>query len=165
VPSARTRSPLVDFDHALEQNFGLDDVAREDLRPRLVSYLERVAEALGGDEHGALALALEQRVGCDGRAHLDGADPPRGDRRTGCKAEKIADALHGGISIGPGIFRQQLVGDEAAVRAPRHHVGESATAVDPEIPGVDRGVHHDPAVAEAVLLFGPGTNYYWTTGG
>ena len=38
---------LVDFGDALVEHVGLDDLARENLRPRLVADLERVAEALG----------------------------------------------------------------------------------------------------------------------
>ena len=35
---------LVDFGDALVQHVGLDDLARENLRPRLVADLQRVAE-------------------------------------------------------------------------------------------------------------------------
>ena len=42
---------------------------------------------------------------------------PGGIGAPGCEAEEIADALHGGVAIGAGIFRQQLVRDEASRRA------------------------------------------------
>ena len=38
---------LVDFGHALIDQIGLDDLARENLRPRLVADLQRVAETFG----------------------------------------------------------------------------------------------------------------------
>ena len=73
---------LVHLDDALVEHLRLDDVAGEDLRPRLVADLERVAETLGDEEERALALALEQRIGGDGGAHLDRADArPRGSAR------------------------------------------------------------------------------------
>ena len=122
------------LDHAFEQHVGLDDVAGEDLRPRLVTDLEGIAEALGGDEQRAPAFALQQRVGGDRGAHLDGADHAGRDRLVGRKADEVADALHGGVAVGLGIFRQQLVGCERAVRPTRDDVREGAAAVDPEFP-------------------------------
>ena len=125
---------LVDFGDALVQHVGLDDLARENLRPRLVADLERVAEALGDQQQRAVALALEQRVGGDRGAHLHRADAAGRDRLAGAQAQQVADALHGGVGIGFRVFRQQLVRDQRAVRPPPHHVGEGAAAVDPEIP-------------------------------
>ncbi len=73
---------LVDLDDALVEHVGLDDMAGEDLRPRLVADAQRVAEALGDDEERALALALEQRIGGDRGAHLHRADArPAGSAR------------------------------------------------------------------------------------
>ena len=66
-------------------------------------------------QEGALALALEQRIGRNGRAHLHGADAAGRDRFAGLQPEQIADALHGGVGIGLGIFGQQLVRDKRAV--------------------------------------------------
>ena len=63
----------------------------------------------------ALALALEQRIGGDRRAHLDGADRGRGDRLARAQTQQVANALHGGVAIGFRVVRQQLVGDERAV--------------------------------------------------
>ena len=58
----------------------LDDVAREDVRPRLVADLQRVAEAARRHQQRAFAAPLEQRVGRDGGAHLDDADRALRDR-------------------------------------------------------------------------------------
>ena len=125
---------LVDLGDALVEHVRLDDVAGEDLRPRLVADLERVAETLGDQQQRAVALALEQRVGGDRRAHLHRADAAGRDRLAGLQAEQVADALHGGVGIGLRIFRQQLVRHQRAVRPPPDHVGEGAAAVDPEVP-------------------------------
>ncbi len=72
---------LVDLDDALVEHVRFDDVLREDFRPRLVTDAQRVAEALGDQKQRALALALEERVGCDRGAHLDGADVLTRNRR------------------------------------------------------------------------------------
>ena len=69
APSARTRSST-SIDHFVEQ-FGQDDLAVEDPWAVLVADPQGVAVALGDDQRGALALAFEQRVRGDGRAHPD----------------------------------------------------------------------------------------------
>ena len=127
---------LVDLGDALVEHFRLDDVAREDLWPRLVADPQRIAEAARDQQQRALALALEQRVGGDRGAHLHRADAAWRDRLAGREADEVADALDGGVAVGLGVFRQQLVGDERAVRPLADHVGEGAAAVDPEIPGL-----------------------------
>src|SRR5262249_55299975 len=138
-----------------------DDLAGEDFRPRLVADAQRVAEPFGHEQERALALALEQGVGGDRRAHLDGADATRGDRRIACKAEQVADAVDGGVAIGFRILRQELVGDQRAVRAAADHVRKGAAAVDPEIPGVRSCILHsnrlvmrglDPRIHQKGLL-------------
>ena len=134
---------FVHFDDALVEHLRFDDVACEDLRPRLVADLERVAKTLGGDEERALALALQQRIGRDRGAHLHATDQAWGNRLIRLDAEEVADALHRGIAIGLGIVRKKLVRHEAPVRPAPDHVGKGATAVDPEIPRVVvlRAVH------------------------
>ena len=125
---------LVHLGDALVEQFRLDDLARKNLRARLVADLERVAKAARDQQQRSLALALEQRVGRNRGAHLDGADAAGRDRLAGLQSEQVADALHRGVGIGFGIFRQQLVRLQRAVRPPPDHVGERAAAVDPEIP-------------------------------
>src|SRR5262249_30895075 len=80
------------------------------------------------------ALALEQSIGRHRRAHLDGANLAGRDGLTRPEAEELADAVHGGIAIGLRVLREQLVGDQRAVRPPPDHIGERAATVDPEIP-------------------------------
>ena len=105
--------PLVNLDDALVQHVGLDDVLGEDFRPRLIADAQRVAKALGDEQQGAVALALQQRVGGDRSAHLDRGNALARDRLAGLESEQVSDAVHRGVPIGFGIFRQQLVGDEA----------------------------------------------------
>ena len=125
---------LIDFNNTLVEHVRLDDVTGKDLRPRLVADLQCVAEAFGDDQNGALALALEQCIGGHRRAHLHRADVPGRDCFSRLQAKQVADALHGGIGIGFGIFRQQLVRDQRSVGAAPHNIGEGATTVDPEVP-------------------------------
>ena len=125
---------LVDFNNTLVEHVRLDDMAGKDFRPRLVADLQCVAEAFGDEQRGALALALEQRIGGDRRAHFHRADVPGRDCFSRLQAKQVADALHGGVGIGFGIFRQELVRDQRSVGAAPDYVGEGAAAVDPEVP-------------------------------
>jgi hypothetical protein len=110
------------------------DVAVEDARPVLVGDAKLVAEAARDEEDRALALALEERVGGDGGAHLHRLDLLHRDGLALGNIEQVADARDGGVAIAPGIFRQELVRGEAAVGLARDDVGERAAAVDPELP-------------------------------
>ena len=91
--------PLVDLDDRRIELLRLLDVAGEDLRPRLVADLERVAEAARGHEQRPLAAPLEQRVGRHRRAHLDDPDRAGRDRVAFGKAEQAADSLDRGILV------------------------------------------------------------------
>ncbi len=142
--------PLVDFDDALVQHVGLDDVLGEDFRPCLVADAQRVAKALGDEQQGAVALALEQRIGGDRGAHLDRGDTLARNRFAGLEPEQVADAVHRGVPIGFGIFREQLVSEKRAVRPPADHVGKGAAAIDPEFPTA--GHAHQPALDPNPLL-------------
>ena len=71
---------FVDFDHPFIEHFGQLDLAIEQFRPVLIADPERIAEAFGDDQHGAVAGAFQQRIGGDGGAHahdLDGAGRDR----------------------------------------------------------------------------------------
>ncbi len=125
---------LVDLDDALEQHLGLDDVLGENLRPRLVADLERVAKSPGGQQQRPHAFALQECIGGNGGAHFYGTDAAGRDRLARLQAEQVADALNRGIAICAGVLGEQLVGDERAVGATADHVGKGAAAVDPEMP-------------------------------
>ena len=125
---------FVDFDDAGIKLFRLDDLLGEDFRARLIADFKRVAEAARRDQRGFLALAFEQRVGGDGRSHLHRGDRARRNGFARREAEQVADALHRGVAIGGGVFRQQLARAQAPARIAPHDVGERAAAVDPEVP-------------------------------
>ena len=73
---------LGDLGDALVEHLRLDDLLGEDVGSRLVADPQRIAKALGDEEEGAVALALEERVGGDRRPHLDRGDPLGRDRRS-----------------------------------------------------------------------------------
>jgi hypothetical protein len=123
----------VTLDRVGIEQFGQLDLAGKDLGAVLVGDAQRVAEALGDDQQGTLALALEQGVRCDRGAHLDGGDVGR-DRRAGPQSQDVADALDRGVAVALRILRQQLVRHQSAIRLLCHHVGEGAAAIDPELP-------------------------------
>ena len=75
------------------------DPAHEELRPVLVGDAQRVGEAARDHERGALALALEQRVGRDRGAHLDRVDRACRNRRARRESEELADAVDRGVAI------------------------------------------------------------------
>ena len=125
---------LGNFSDALVEHFRLDDLLGEDLGPRLVADLEGVAEAAGDEESRAVALALEQRVGGDRGAHLHRGDQAGRDRRPVCDPDQAADAGNCRIGIGLPVLGEELGDPDLTVRGARHHVGEGAAAVDPEVP-------------------------------
>ena len=83
---------LPDFDHPVVEKRRFDDIEIEQAGASLIADLESIPESLGDDEKGALALALQERVGGDRRAHLDAGDGRGGNRRTGAEAHELADA-------------------------------------------------------------------------
>ena len=130
---------LLHLDDLLVQEVGEDDLAGEEVWPILIADAQRVPETPGDEQRGAVPLALEKRVGRNGRPHLDRVD----DRGRKClvtgQAEQVAHALQRRIFVPLGVFRKQLVGDEPAIRRRGHDVGERAAAIDPELPGRGTG--------------------------
>ncbi len=114
---------LVDLDDALEQHFRLDDVAGEDLRPRLVADLERVAEALGGDAAAVRSpLRSSSALVATVVPILMAPIRPAGIGSPGARPSRSRMPCTAASRIGLGIFRQQLVRGERAVgpaRRPR----------------------------------------------
>src|SRR5471030_1532203 len=138
---------LFDFDHMAIQQLGQHDVAVEQSRTILVGDAQRVAEAARDGQRGRLALALEQRVGGDGGAHLDRLDALDRNGGVGGEAHQVADAGDGRVAIALRIFRQQLVGAQPAIGLTRHDIRESSTPVDPELP-----IHDSLATLKKRLL-------------
>src|SRR5262249_24347210 len=120
-------------------------------RPVLVADAQLIREALGHDENDGLALALQQRIGGNGRAHAYFRDPVRGYFCVGWRAQRAADSFECGIVVGAGL-REQLERAPGAIRRFRDHIGECATPIDVELPAPigHRGV---PArVSRAIVL-------------
>ncbi len=125
---------LVGLDDAAVQHLRLDDALGEYVGARLRADLQLVLEPAGDDQQRRIALALEQRVGGDGRSHLHGADAVRWDRCPGGHVEEQPDGLQRRVVVGAGVLRQKLAGEDAAVGCACNDVGEGAAAVDPEVP-------------------------------
>ncbi|OQC04256.1 MAG: hypothetical protein BWX79_02528 [Alphaproteobacteria bacterium ADurb.Bin100] len=124
------------LDHAAVQQFGQHDAPVEQARAVLVSDAQRVAKPARGDQQRGLALALQQRVGGDRRAHLHALDVLRRHRLAGQQSQQVADAGDCRVAVLLGVVAEQLVRHQPAVGAFAHHVGEGAAAIDPELPAV-----------------------------
>ena len=126
--------PLIHFDGPLVEQFRQQDVQGEQIRASLIADAQAVAKALGGDEQGAIPLALQQGVGGHGGAHLDMRDAVGGDGRPGWQAQEVADALHSRVLVALRVFGEQLVADQLSIRALGHQIGEGAAPVNPNLP-------------------------------
>ena len=118
-------------DDAHVQHLGQRDLEREDLGPLLTADANGILEPGRDHEHRRLATPLEQCVGGDRRAHLDGGDAALAGR---CGSEQPLDARDGRIVVAFGVDRQQLQRRELARRRAGDDVGERTAAVDPEFP-------------------------------
>ena len=103
--------PLVDLDHSVVKRLRQHDLAGEDVRPRLRPDPERIAQPGGDRQRHLFALALEQGVGGDGRAHLH-----RLDRAAARLGQDRRDPGQRRVLIAFRILRQQLADDRPAVR-------------------------------------------------
>ncbi len=136
--------PLIGLDDPRVQQLWRGDVPVEDARPVLVGDAQRVPEALGDDQDGRLALALEQRVRGDGGAEAHLVDLIGGQRLAGRDPQQVPDAGDGGVPVGRGVARQQLVRPQRAVRSSRDDVGKRPAPVNPEIPARHAGQPSPP---------------------
>ncbi len=73
---ASSRQPLLRLDHPGVEHIWLHDAQSKDIGARLRADFERVGKTGGHHQHGRIALALEQRVGCDRGTHFYGSDLP-----------------------------------------------------------------------------------------
>ncbi len=126
--------PLIDLDDLVVEHVGQHDVEREQVRARLVTDAQCIAEPGRCDERSASALALKQRVGRHGRAHADRIDLTRGQRIVRTQAQQCSDPSDGRVVVVARVLRQQLVGHHLAIRASGNDVGEGAASIDPELP-------------------------------
>ncbi len=126
--------PARHLDDPAVQQVGQDDIKGEQVGPILIGDAQRIGEAVGGDQHHRLALALQQRVGGHRGAHLDRGDFGARDRRAGFKPERPANALDHRVIVVIGVIGQQLRRRDRATGRTCDHIGEGPPAVDPELP-------------------------------
>ena len=131
--AARGVHPLVGFHDPGVEGGGTLDPKGEEVGPRLVADHQAIGEPLGGDEQGSGAGPLQQRIGGDGGAHLDGVHPVGRKGRAGRDVQNPPHGLHGGVGIGGG-GRGQLERNLCAAVRLADDVGEGAAPVDPEAP-------------------------------
>ena len=122
------RAQLLDHLQAqppLHQGTRLGPVQVVQHRHAQVADLQDVAEAPGGDQRGACALALEHGVGADGRAvqHVGHCPAVRRQQRAQAVDDALAVIMRGGCN---------LVRDNAAVRGDCDEVGEGPADIDPD---------------------------------
>ena len=129
------RDPLVNLDDVREQRCRACQVARENVGALLMSDHQRIAEAARDRQDGRLALALEQRIGRDGRPD------PQFDRHLRAPGQP-ADRLDRGIGVAFGVFGQQFSGNDFAARRAGDDIGEGAAAIDPELPCRHPSISH-----------------------
>ena len=127
---------LARFQHPAVEHVGQMDAQGEQLGAVLIADAQGVGEALGDHQQGRIALAFEQGIGGHGGAHLDHKGLAGVHRSAGgsLTLEYAADAFDRRILVLRRVFRQQLVSHHPAVGTHRHHIGEGAAAVDPELP-------------------------------
>src|SRR5882672_7966866 len=95
---------LLHLDDFRIQKLGQDDVPVENAGPVLVGDAQRVAKAARDEEHGALAFALQKRVGGDRGAHLHHLDALPGYGRARGDPEQFAYSGDRGVAVPAGIL-------------------------------------------------------------
>ena len=125
---------LVDFDYALIQQLRQHDVAIEQARAVLICDAQRVAKAARGDERVRFALAFEQRVGRDRRAHLHRFDRARVIASPACNPSRWRMPATAASRYCSGFSDSSLCVVRLPSGSARDDVGEGAAAVDPELP-------------------------------
>ena len=88
----------------------------EQARPGLIADAQGVGKAAIDQQQGAVAFALQQRVGGDSGAHFDRLDLAGRDRLLGRQTEDRPDAGDGGVLVALRVFGQQFVSGQLSVR-------------------------------------------------
>ena len=127
------------FDHALVQHFGKHDMPVEQPRPGLGRDPQRIAKAARDDQQSAFALALQQRVGRHGGAHLDAGHALRRDRLPGANpsSRRIPSTAASGYC--DGFSDSSFSVCSAPIRRASDDVGERASPIDPKLPAAAHG--------------------------
>ena len=126
--------PLIDLDHLRIKQLGQNDVPIEQPRPILIGDAQCIAKAARHNQNCRLALALEQRIGRNGRPHFDGLNQIDRHRRVCGNAQQAPNAGDRRVVVLFRVIGQQLVRHQRAVGLTRDDIGERAAAVDPELP-------------------------------
>jgi hypothetical protein len=132
-------NPLVDLQYIGVEHFRQLDIEGEQVRAGLIADPQGIAEASGNRQQCRLPFSLQQGVGGYRGAHLYSGDPLRRQGITRPDAKQYTNTLDGRITIVPGIFRQQFVAEQLAVRLSCHDIGEGAAAINPELPAFGFG--------------------------
>ena len=133
---ALCRHALLRLDHAAVEQFRQHDSAVEKARPVLIGDAQRVPKTARGDQQRGLALALQQRVGGDRRAHLHAFDQVGGNDVAALQSQQVTNARDCRVAVLLRVLRQQLVRDDFAIRLAPHHVGKRTTTIHPELPAL-----------------------------
>ena len=106
--------------------------------PVLIRNAQRITKAARGDQQRGFALALQQRVGGHGGAHLHALNQRGRDRLARFEPQQMPDAGHRSVAVLLGVLGQELVRDErkrpVKVGPFGNDVGECAAPVNPELP-------------------------------
>ena len=132
------RHAFIDLDHLPIKHLGQDDVTVKEAGPSLVADPWRIGKAACHHQQQRLALALEQRVGGHGCAHLDRFDLVGRYRIAHRHAKQAPDTGNRGIGIVLRVVGQELGADQRAIGTTTDHIGESAATIDPELPAALR---------------------------
>ena len=99
---------LLGLDNLLVKHLREFDMAGKQLWPILVADAQGIAEALGDNQHGAVALALKEGIRRDRCAHLDRRNSVGGNGVMGRHTEGFANALKCGIAIALGVLGEEF---------------------------------------------------------
>ena len=108
------------------------------------------------DEQYALALALQQSIGRDRRAHFNGFDQPIWNARENGKTQTAANARNGCIIIGLWIFREQFMDMQMARAAEKKQQAQPMKAKELPAPV--------PAKENVKVATAPAVNIYNSKG-
>ena len=134
------------FNDGLVQQRGAFDFEIKQARAVLITNTQQITETLRDQQQHIFAFTFQQSIRCNRCAHLDRTDRT-GRRRVGL--HQIFDALHRRIGVAFWVLGQELVSHNRTIRLLRDHIGESATAVDPEFPFL--GCHSAPHISLRTL--------------
>ncbi len=138
---ANSNVVLPAVDDARIEHCGLDHVAGENVGARLGADFQLVGKALRDHQDRRIALAFQERVGCERRTHFDGQDALMGKRLPAWDLQCQANAFDCRIWI-IRVDRQNFAGVEGAIWGACNEIGKRPASVDPELPFALNGSCH-----------------------